>query len=341
MIAYTLTPTSITVVVRFTPKVIPSSHPNFKRIVELASNPKTNEAEIEPYLDIPATITRFTGGQVTVQNGKLYHNGYELKTSLAKKIMEFINTGNDALAAPLMAFLNNVLQNPDPRAQADLFDWVQASGLPLTGDGFVLAWKAVRSDYFSIHAPTDKRFDHHVGNTVEMDRKECDDNPNNTCSRGLHFCSADYLRHYAGGGNRVVVVKIHPADVVAFPRDYGNSKGRACRYQIVGEVPADQVQTFYPQGSPVYTGFDTQFPTSTYGRSSVAKRAARNGKFAVGQVWKTRNGQTVKITSIDDSAGRPTFPIRADNGANFTTAGRYYQDRQSPADLISLVSDVA
>lgn len=471
MIAYTLTPTSITVVVDFTPKVIPSSHPNFKRIVELVANPATTEAQIAPLLDIPAAITNFTGGQVTVIGGKLFYNGYEVRTSLAKTIMGFINQGNDALSAPLIRFLENVMQNPDPRAAQDLFDWVQASGLPLTGDGCVLAWKAVRGDYFSIHSPNDKRFDHHIGNFLSMPRHECDANPLQTCSRGLHFCSADYLKSYGGGGSRVVVVKIHPKDVVAFPKDYGNAKGRACAYQVVGEVPLDQVKTFYPQGTMVYTGFDrvgqktaTVAPLSsckveagnTYrrrdgrevqctgvsgrgqyavasfkggfanvyastGRANIDRESStdvvsfvgktdnripirviegrryrlrsgaevtvtnvagsgsnrvayfsngsavfadngfgnkvsetqadvmadlgpatvRVGRFAVGQTWRTRNGQTVKIVSTDDPRGRPDFPIGGDNGATFTTSGCYYKDRSSPADLVTLVSDVA
>lgn len=336
MIAYTLTPTTITIVVRFTPKVIPSSHPNFAEIVRLVADPNTTEAMIEPLLDIPQAIATATGNMLQVQGGKLFYKGFELKSSLAKRILSFITSGQDGLAAPLMAFLANVLENPDPRAAEDLFDWVQASGLPLTTDGYVLAWKAVTKDYRSIHAPSDARFDHHIGNMVTMARSECDSDPSRTCSRGLHFCSADYLRYYASGGSRVVVVKIHPKDVVAFPKDYGNQKGRACGYQIVGEVPMDQVATFYPQGSRFYSGFSTPAPAP-----APAYRSPRNGQFAVGQIWSARNGQKVKIVSINDPAGRPEFPIRGDNGANFTAGGRYYNDRQSPADLVSLITDVA
>jgi len=340
MIAYTLTGTSITVVVRFTPKVIPSSHPNFAEIVRLVGDPNTTEAQIEPLLDIPQSIARASGNLLTVQNGRLYFKGFELTSTLAKRILDFINKGQDGLAAPLMAFLQNVLENPDPRAASDLFDWVQASGLPLTTDGYVLAWKAVTKDYRSIHCPSDARFDHRIGNTLEMKREDCDSDPARTCSRGLHFCSADYLKSYAGGGSRVVVVKIHPADVVAFPKDYGNAKGRACRYQVVGEVPMDQVKTFYPQGVKFYSGFD-QVGSAAARSAATPVRSPRNGQFAVGQTWRTSNGQTVKITSINDSSGAPTFPIRADNGANFTTLGRYYADRSSPADLVRLISDVA
>jgi hypothetical protein len=478
-IAHTLTATTATVVVNFTPKVIGHTHPNFKRVVELLKNPKTTEEQIAPLLDIPASISVFTGGQVSVINGKLYFNGYEVKTSLAKKIMAFINAGDDTLAQPLMRFLENVQQNPDPRAGSDLYDWVEASGLPLTGDGMVLAWKAVGNDYLSIHSGKRGRLSHKIGEFVSEPREETDSNPDQTCSRGLHFCSAPYLSNYAGGGSRIVVVKIHPKDVVAFPRDYGLQKGRACAYQVVGEVPLDKVGTFYPQGKPVYRGFDTVvaqpvaapapvqsvgFPfTGTlevgatyrlrdgregkvlslqnsyrsdpyttarldigivvfakdgrgnktretendvvalvkaapevlssitvktgnryrrrdgkevtvkeasphssvvfdengeaYFRSTGRKtnhtnspgdlvtdlgvaRSPRNGQFAVGQTWRARNGQTVKITSIN-APSRPTFPIAGDNGGTFTVTGRYYESQTSPMDLVSLVIDVA
>ncbi|KKL79101.1 hypothetical protein LCGC14_2018170, partial [marine sediment metagenome] len=39
-----------------------------------------------------------------------------------------------------------------------------------------------------------------------------------------------------GGGGRTVIVEINPRDVVAIPVDYGNAKGRCCRYTVVGEI---------------------------------------------------------------------------------------------------------
>ena len=32
-----------------------------------------------------------------------------------------------------------------------------------------------------------------------------------------------------------MIVKINPKDVVAIPSDYNNTKGRTCRYEVVGE----------------------------------------------------------------------------------------------------------
>lgn len=244
-VPYSITDTTITAVVGFAPRVVPKSHPNFNEIREklLAG---ADEAELEPLLSIPKAIEAFTDGDVLVKNGKLYFKGYEVTGSLAKLILGFVREGKETAAAPFKAFVARAFANPDPRAATDLYDWVVHSGLPITPDGHILAWKAVRADYRSIHGGhKGKQFDHNIGNTVEMDRTECDANPDRTCSTGLHFCAADYLKSYASGGNRVVAVKIDPADVVAFPRDYGWSKGRACRYQVVGEVPFEQAKEFY------------------------------------------------------------------------------------------------
>lgn len=367
-ISYVLSGSSIMVVVDFSPKTIPSTHPNYERIKALASDPKSTEDDIRPLLDLPKAIVEFTGGKVYVKNNKLFLDGCEVRTSLGAKILEFIRAGDDALAEPLKLLLENTAQNPDPRAQADLFDWLQAAKLPITPDGYVLAWKAVRDDYRSIHAPNDVRFDHRVGNRVEQPRDECDADPNRTCSQGLHFCAASYLRHYAGGGTRIVVVKIHPKDVVSFPRDYNLAKGRACGYDVVGEVPYDEVGKFYPQGLQVYRGFEA-VKVKTLGEDPVVGGVyrRRDGKavvildvqdrvavdhngvsyhdgggliekiqfplsaedFHVGDRWVLRDGKVVTITHIDDM-----IVVGDGQAAVYLENGQAYRDKQSSEDFV-------
>jgi hypothetical protein len=46
------------------------------------------------------------------------------------------------------------------------------------------------------------------------------------------------------GGERIVILKINPRDVVSIPTDYNNSKGRACRYEIIGELGVDPDAAF-------------------------------------------------------------------------------------------------
>lgn len=322
-ISYVLSGSSIMVVVDFTPHTIAATHPNHARIKELAANPNATEDDVRPLLDIPKTISSYTDGAVYVKNGKLFHKGCEVRTSLGATILRFIQAGDDALAEPLKVFLQNVSENPDPRAQGGLFDWLQAAKLPITSDGHILAWKAVRDDYRSIHTPNDARFDHHIGNRVEQPRDECDADPDRTCSQGLHFCAASYLKQYAAGGNRVVVVKIHPKDVVSFPRDYNLAKGRACGYDIVGEVPFDKVADFYPQGSPVYRGFDAKPEPKTTGI-----------KLEVGGVYRRRDGKADVVLDINHGvATMPRgAPVFADTGRANNPGGA-----DMPWDLIQKI----
>ena len=78
--------------------------------------------------------------------------------------------------------------------------------------------------------------------TVEMERNKVDDDKNNTCSTGLHFCGMSYLNHF--GGARTVIVKINPRDVVSIPTDYDDAKGRACRYEVIGELGVEPEEAF-------------------------------------------------------------------------------------------------
>ena len=80
--------------------------------------------------------------------------------------------------------------------------------------------------------------DNSVGKIVTMERNLVDEDKSRTCSQGLHFCSYDYLKHFSG--ERIVVLKINPADIVAIPEDYNNSKGRCCSYEVIDEIPLNE-----------------------------------------------------------------------------------------------------
>jgi hypothetical protein len=89
-----------------------------------------------------------------------------------------------------------------------------------------------------------------IGSTPSMPRNEVDDRRDNVCSKGLHFCSWDYLPHYNGHRGKVVILKIDPADVVSIPSDYNNAKGRAWQYLVWDEVDQEQAR-FAFDGRPV------------------------------------------------------------------------------------------
>ena len=136
---------------------------------------------------------------------------------------------------PMVNFMENLYANPSKRSVDELYNFLEKSQLPITPDGHFLAYKKVRDNYFDCHSGT---MDNSVGKIVEMARNEVDDDKDRTCSAGLHFCSLDYLNHF--GGARIMIVKINPKDVVSIPSDYNDTKGRACRYEVIGELNAEE-----------------------------------------------------------------------------------------------------
>lgn len=184
-----------------------------------------------------STINDNSGFVVKVERGAVMYsfNGgapKELHNAMTERILNMLDDGFDA--APFVAFMTNLLSNPSKTAIDELYLFLEATGLPITTDGHFIAYKMVNENYTSIH---DNKFRNDVGTVVEMPRHEVDDNRNQTCSTGLHFCSKEYLPKYGSApGTRLLLVKINPADVVSIPSDYNNSKGRAAKYLIWKDI---------------------------------------------------------------------------------------------------------
>lgn len=284
-VPYAITDTALTVVLDCVPHVIPRTHPNFDKVIEKLTV-GANDDEIRDLIDLPKAIEQFMQGNIEIRDRVVYYKGAVLHNQLASYILHFMEKNDPALVKPLVAFLDNVMENPSYRAVQGLFEWVQKSNLPLTNDGHLLAWKIVGPDYRDIHS---RRYDNSVGQIVEQDRNLCDEDPDRTCSSGLHFCSYEYIPHYGTAeGNRIMVVKINPRDVVAFPRDYNTSKGRCCRYEVVGEVNRQDVPGFFGD-APIDSRYDPI-------------------RFTEGTYYVTAGGYVAEITEIDDDPLR-RYPV--------------------------------
>ena len=138
----------------------------------------------------------------------------------------------------LVKFIHKLRENPSYRIREQLYKFIRASmeygGFTIDKDGDILAYKKVRNDYKDIYTGT---FDNHPGMVISMNRRDVNDDPNETCSAGLHFCAYSYLGHYENSyDDRIMLVKVNPADVVSIPYDYNNAKARCCRYKVVCEV---------------------------------------------------------------------------------------------------------
>lgn len=209
-------------------------------------------------------IDVWAGDDLTIKNGEVFFHGTKVGNSIANRIQALIS--ENIPVTVYTAFLENLYDNPSYRAVTEFYEFMENNDLPMTSDGHFLAYRKVRDDYFDCHSKTvpnmlaDMLEDlyelpYQTGRdevevdiyedgltTISMPRNKVNDDSNIHCSNGLHFCGKDYLNQFSG--DRIMIMKINPRDVVSFPTD-DTSKGRCCRYQLVGEITADQVSTSF------------------------------------------------------------------------------------------------
>lgn len=178
--------------------------------------------------DIPSVVdieSYFTKRGMQLTNGVLHINGEALPESLSARVQAL-----RAASLPfdaLIKFWENLRKNPSFNSRAQLFKFLEHNGHPLTEDGCFIAYRGVTEDFKDKHSGT---FDNSVGSVCEMPREQVDDNPNNTCSSGLHVACFDYAK---GFGPQLIEVKVNPKDVVAVPTDYNGTKMRVSRFEVV------------------------------------------------------------------------------------------------------------
>lgn len=226
---------NIVVVIGNTSHTISKTHLTYTKVLEAikAGDWDTVKDIIEP----KKMVINYGAGNVSVQGETLYWKGEVFHSSLATRMIQMLQDGFPI--EPMTLFMENLMLNPSHRSVTELYGFLEKNNLPITPDGHFLAYKKVRSDFLDVHSGT---MDNSVGKVVEMERYKVDDNKDQTCSTGLHFCGMSYLAHF--GGERTVIVKINPRDVVSIPTDYDFSKGRACRYEVVGELNVNPEDAF-------------------------------------------------------------------------------------------------
>lgn len=219
---------------------------------------------VKDIIDPKKVVLDFGRGNISIQGEKLFWNNFEMNNALCGRIISMYQEGFDIL--PMVNFMDNLMQNPSAKAVKELYQFLEVGNLPITPDGCFLSYKKVSADYLDVHSRTvlnkpavymteeektalksaasGKLNDVSVvvedgATVVSMPRNFVDDERDNHCSRGLHFCSLGYLDSF--GGDRIVILKINPRDVVSIPSDYNFTKGRTCRYEIVDEIDKNKV----------------------------------------------------------------------------------------------------
>jgi hypothetical protein len=157
-------------------------------------------------------------------------------------------------------FLFNLTLNPSRTSVQQLFRFINKHGFPITSEGKLLGYKAVRKDGYDIHSGT---VYNGIGQYITMPRNQVCDDEDRGCSAGLHIGTLEYARHYGGvhSGyscpNKIILVEFDPRDVVSVPKNATN-KLRCCRYRVVADYNGDSVlegAVYTPKGELI-TGAD-------------------------------------------------------------------------------------
>lgn len=170
---------------------------------------------------------------VDAETGTVAFDGIRVSPNLGNRIVDAVKSGKKSEIEKLIRFCSHLHKNPSRTAVSGLFDFLMANDIEIDEDGMVICFKRVRSDYKDVYSG---RYDNSPGRTVKMHRFQVDEDPNNTCSQGLHVCSKHYLRSYSG--DVIVRCRVNPANFVAVPTDYNRAKARVCAYYVIDDVTA-------------------------------------------------------------------------------------------------------
>lgn len=194
----------------------------------------------------------------------IHKNGYvsriesfdkKTKTTLVLKDFtndwSYINFSNESLnkfieyAEEKGYSLKNFFKKLPSEDAIGLIDFLALNNLPITVEGNILAFKALMplSDGNTLVDFYTKKVTQQVGDVVHMHRYAVDSDRNAHCSVGLHVCTKEYLKTGFVKENTVfTLVKVSPEDVRSVPNDL-NSKMRCCKYQILGVIPSEEIES--------------------------------------------------------------------------------------------------
>jgi hypothetical protein len=290
-IPHILTADSVSLIIKHRPVVLSSQDPKFESIMAAVKG-GADEATIEGLLlaearrleeaaQALADVAVTDDVTISVSGGCVLYKGEPVNDTIAERMLKQLSEGFNLL--PMARFLEKLMQNPSFRVVQHLYKFLEHGKNAITEDGDFLAYKAIREDWKDIHSGT---MDNSIGQVVSVPRNRVDEDPQRTCSYGLHVCSFDYLPHFSHANGHAVVCKVNPADVVAIPTDYNNTKMRVCRYEVMGE----------------YEGYYGDDRKDVYGNNSVASGTKADGAFEV----RTRRAEGTETTLVD------TFDLLSD-----------------------------
>lgn len=256
------------------------NNPSYTKVVELLKDGKLSEVSgvlIKPEEDLRV----YTQGKVTVQNGEVTYNGHNVRNTLIERILSDMN--NKKPFKRYVSFLEKLMENPSARSVNQLYDFLKYTCLRIADDGYFYAYKGISSDWKDKYTG---KIDNSIGKTVTEERNRISDDPEEACHFGLHCGTIKYAREYSG--DKLVIVRVHPKDVVSVPKDCTYQKCRVCEYTVMAECDEN--------GNPVG---DWKF--STVGADDVVENMHEGYGF--------RNATSDELMG-EGSAHKPVEPLK-------------------------------
>lgn len=307
-------------------------HPEIEEIKAIIRKPDLDDADeaylralLSPKAAVAKALDTITTGEITFDGTQLLLKGQPLHVEASRRIVEIAQNGFDVTR--MLKFMDRLVNNPYPTAVNELWQFMEASGLPIDEDGHLIAYKIVRDDYKDIYTGT---FDNSIGASPEVKPFEVDPDRNNTCSRGLHVCGKDYLPAYgnaARGSDRIMIVRVDPAQVVTVPADYGFHKMRCWKYTVVGEIEGIEKagilesRGIYNTGDNRDNGFDYGDTLSEEQRAKAMQEVDNSGWVPATPVHVADVPLTPEAVAATSG---PADGINVPAGVASQLAGRFY-----------------
>lgn len=221
------------------PVKVDKTAPEYHRVIAAFDLPESEQEKTIVEI-LNKKTGEFSEHGFTINPDNVTYEGERLPTALADKVRSIAQQG---LPVKLFVkFWENLQANPSANSVRELYDFLAYKELPITEDGCFIAYKGVNRNGYScrgnlktkvLQGVVDDtgRIENNVGDTIEVLRRDVDDDRDHSCSFGLHVGSLDYAKSFSNG--RVLIVKINPADVVSIPKDCSCQKCRVSKYKII------------------------------------------------------------------------------------------------------------
>jgi len=233
---YSVTKTQITIFKNDENRSVVKGYPKFnliKRDLIEGNFSDTCLKDAYEVMSLPDFVEKFSEGNITVdhKSGKVFYGTFEIKNTVVDRMITMLDEKENV--KPLAKFLERLMMNPKEGVVEELYAFLRHNDIEISDEGMIIAYRSIRQDWKDFHTGT---MDNSIGTVVTMPRHLVDDNPDQTCSSGLHVGAIGYVGNFGSNKKRIVKVKVNPSDVVSIPTDYDGMKMRCCKFEVLGEV---------------------------------------------------------------------------------------------------------